>query len=265
MNWQATENNYFYTFVATGNTTGGVNVVAGLPNYQDQTTTDFELGWKGQLFDGHVNTQVGGFYESLNNYQATFTTVGVTNVSAYQNLGGSTTVYGSEVTAQAVVGGLQVDIGTAWIHSELGSALILDPITLQALETEGNRQPFSPQYTFHGGAQYTFNLNGALSLTPRGDYAWIGSQTTTPVDAKCDNVAICPIPGAALDRIESHNQVNLRLTLAAQTWSAWLWMTNATDEQYIEAHGGPGYNAYANPRRTGGIAFTYNFGGSGAH
>ena len=261
LNWQATPNHYFYAFIATGNTTGGVNVVVGQPNYEDQTTTDTEIGWKGQLFDGHLLTQLGGFYESIDNYQATFTHPGVVAVTAYQNLGGSTTIYGSELSIQAVFGGLSVDIGTAWIHSELGSAVITDNITGEDIDTDGKNQPFTPHYTFHGGIQYTFNLPGSMTLTPRGDYAWIDEQTTTPVDAKCNNPAICPILGAELDRIESHQQVNLRLTLDAHTWSLAGFMTNATDERYIEAHGGPGYNAYVNPRRTGGIKLTYNFGG----
>jgi iron complex outermembrane receptor protein len=260
LNWQMTANHYFYAFVATGNTTGGVNVVPGVPDYDNQTTTDFELGWKGQLFDGHLLTQIGGFYENVDDYQATFIDAN-TGLGAYQNLNGTSHIFGSEVSAQAVFGDLSVDIGTAWIHSELGSALIVDNITGETIDTDGNRQPFAPQYTFHGGLQYEVHLPGSMTLTPRGDYAWIDEQTTTPLDAKCTNPAICPLLGAELDRIESHQQVNLRLTLDAQNWSLAGFLTNATDERYIEAHGGPGYNAYVNPRRTGGVKFTYNFGG----
>ena len=53
-------NNYFYAFIATGNTTGGVGVVVGQKDFNNQDTVDYEAGWKGTLFDGHLFTQGAG-------------------------------------------------------------------------------------------------------------------------------------------------------------------------------------------------------------
>ena len=135
------------------------------------------------------------------------------------------------------MGNFSFDAGAAYIHSELGSALIFDPDTLATIQTDGNRQPYTPEYTFFAGMQYDFHLWEDAVLTPRVDYSWIDDATATPLDRP-------------FDAIDSHEQVNLRLELAMHNWDVIAYMKNATDEQYIEAHGGPGYNAYVNPPRT---------------
>jgi outer membrane receptor protein involved in Fe transport len=58
--------------------------------------------------------------------------------------------------------------------------------------------------------------------------------------------------GVPIDRIFKHNNVNAQLVYERGDWRATAYVTNLTKEEYIEAHGGPGYNAYPNePRRYG--------------
>lgn len=250
LNWQANPDNYFYTFFATGNTTGGVSVLFFNPDFKNQKTSDFEAGWKGTMLDGRLLTQVGGFYYDIKRYQAYFTDA-ITGRGTYQNLDGTSTIYGLEATGQAVFGNFEIDIGGAWIHSELGDALLFDDVTQMVINPDGNPQPYTPEYTFYAGMQYAFRLPRDMTLTPRVDYAWIDEQTTTPLDRYSNGVAI--------DQVDSHEQLNLRLELAMQNWAVIGWMKNATDEEYIEAHGGPGYNAYVNPPRTYGVKVNYTF------
>jgi outer membrane receptor protein involved in Fe transport len=49
------------------------------------------------------------------------------------------------------------------------------------------------------------------------------------------------------------------LTYGTEKWSGEFFATNVTDEIYIEAHGGPGYNAYPNEPRRFGFRLHYNF------
>ncbi len=245
LNWQVTPNNYFYAFVATGNTTGGVSVVLGTPDFRNQETTDYEAGWKGTLVEGSLYTQFGGFYDSIDHYQAYFYDK-LSGRQTYQNLDGTSRIYGSELQLQAVMGNFSFDTGAAYIHSELGSALILDPDTNATIQTKGNQQPYTPEYTFFAGMQYNFHLWEDAVLTPRVDYSWIDQQTATPLERP-------------FDKIDSHEQLNLRLELAMHNWDVIGYMKNATDENYIEAHGGPGYNAYVNPPRTWGVKVNYTF------
>ena len=39
--------------------------------FEAEKLTDYELGWKNTAFDGHLRTQVDGFYDNYNNFQVT--------------------------------------------------------------------------------------------------------------------------------------------------------------------------------------------------
>ena len=209
LNWQATDRHYFYALIATGNTTGGSSVVAGVPNFDNQESTSFEAGWKGTVFDDRMNTQFGGFYTIINDYQANFAAVIDATVtppllsSTFQNLDGDTKIWGLEFQAQSQFGNFGLDFNAAWIHSELGSDLIFDVTTARFIETGGNQIPWTPEYTFNIGAQYDFLLANDIVLTPRVTYSWIDVQKVTATDRI--------IAGIPIDRIFDHELVNLQI------------------------------------------------------
>jgi iron complex outermembrane receptor protein len=259
LNWQATDDHYFYAFVATGNTTGGNSVVAGVPSFHNQKSTDYEIGWKGTLFDGQVLTQIGGFYTLIEDYQASFAAVidpgpPLLLSSTFQNLDGDTKTWGVEAQAQTQFGNFGLDFTAAWIHSELGDDLIFDTTLARFLETGGKQIPWCPEYTFNVGVQYTFNLGGDITLTPRVTYSWIDDQTVTATDRV--------VNGVEIDRIFDHDLVNAQLNLTAGQWRAQAYVTNWDEEEYIQAHSGaPTHpDAYANEPRRYGLRVTYDFG-----
>ena len=262
LNWQATDEHYFYAFVATGNTTGGSSVVAGVTSFNNQTSTAFEAGWKGSLLDGQLLTQFGGFYTIIEDYQASFAAVIDATAtpplvsSTFQNLDGDTKTWGLEFQVQSQLGNLGLDFNAAWIHSELGDDLIFDLTPPgRFIETGGKQIPWTPEYTFNIGAQYDFFLGNNLVLTPRVTYSWIDDQTVTATDRI--------FGGVPVDRIFDHELVNVQLNLTAEQWRAQLFMTNATEEDYIQAHSGAPLHpdAYANEPRRYGIRVTWDFGG----
>jgi iron complex outermembrane receptor protein len=257
LNWQVDEQNFLYAFVASGSTTGGVSVVIGNPNFTNQYTWDYEAGWKSELFDGQLLTQIGAFYTAIDNYQAFFVD-GTTGLGTFQNLDGISKLYGLEATAQAAIGDFSADAGLSLIHSELGDGLLLKACQVgapppQTASTAGHRQPYTPNYTIHVGAQYAFQLGNEQTLTPRVDYAYTGDQTMDPLDdVNC--------LGEHISRTPAHGLANAKITYANGPWSVDAYVTNLTDEVYIEAHGGPGYNAYPNEPRRYGFRVHYNFG-----
>jgi iron complex outermembrane receptor protein len=251
LNWQADDRNFLYGFVATGNTTGGVSVVIGNPNFKPQKTTDFEAGWKSQLLDGHVTTQLDAFYDHIKDYQAYFIDP-LSGLGTFQNLG-TADLYGVEASAQAGFDDLSFDLSVSLIHSELGAALTTDSI-VGVVQVKGNKLPYTAPFTFHGGVQYDFHLGDGATLSPRVDYAWVDTQTMTPLDR------IPLATGVPIDRVPSHGLLNAKLTYGTEKWNVEVYGTNLTDEIYIEAHGGPGYNAYPNEPRRFGIRAHYNFG-----
>ena len=49
---------------------GGVaDGVVPAPKFRPESVIDYEVGWKGSLFDGHIRTQFGGFYENYKGFQ----------------------------------------------------------------------------------------------------------------------------------------------------------------------------------------------------
>ena len=260
LNWSPSEEHYFYAFIATGNTTGGSSVVLGVPNFDNQRSTDYELGWKGTLLDGQVRTQFGGFYTVIKDYQASFAAViDATQTppllsNTFQNLDGKTKTWGIELQLQSQFDNLGIDFNAAYINSELGDDLIFDTTLNRFLSTGGERIPWTPEYTFNIGVHYDFYLGNGATLTPRVTYSWIDEQTVTTTDRV--------IGGVPVDRIFDHEMVNLQLNFEYKNWRVQAFMTNANEEEYIQAHSGaPAHpDAYANEPRRYGIRFTYDFG-----
>jgi iron complex outermembrane recepter protein len=243
LNYTLNENHFLYAFVATGHTTGGVNLVPGIPNYEPTIVTDYEAGWKATLMNGQLRTQLGVFYNDIKDYQINYLDV-TTGRSAYQNLHDDSYIRGVEFTAQARIGDFSGDIGIALIDSELGDAQVFDSVLGRAINPKGNPHPFTPNYTVNIGVEYAFHVLGG-TLSPRVDFSWVDTQTLTATDR-------ITAAGVPIDRIFKHDLVNASLVYERAPWRATAFVTNLTKEEYIEAHGGPGYNAYPNePRRFG--------------
>lgn len=250
LNYQLDPDNFLYAFAATGHTTGGVNVVNffGLipTTFGPQETTDYEAGWKGKLLDDRLHLQVGGYYEDIRHYQATFAIQGSgLDLPFFRTLDSPSTTYGLEATAQAVFGDFSADSGLSLARSRLGHAVIFDGF--QNIDVTGHRMPYAPNFMFNLGAQYDFHLPDDATLTPRVDFSWTGVQTSNLLDRTFN--------GFAVDRVPAHEMLNAELTYArpGSGWRITLYGTNLTNIHYIQAVGGGGDNAYANDPRQYGV------------
>ncbi len=201
VNYKLDDNNLLYGFVARGYKPGGFN--SSTSQFDPETVWDYETGWKGTLLNGHLRTQFGGFFNRYNDFQ-----FGLTNLSTGNNGVGnlpSATIKGLEAQVQAQMGKLGLDAGAAFVDSVLGSAgafvnpRLLPPGTLGPQCPAGvpsnppvcfNYTPdlfsqasgpnlYSPKWTFNAGVDYRFDLADSISLTPRLNYAYVGSQFTS--------------------------------------------------------------------------------------
>jgi iron complex outermembrane receptor protein len=201
INYKLDDNNLLYAFVARGYKPGGFN--SSTSEFDPETVWDYEAGWKGTLLDGHLRTQFGGFFNRYNDFQFGLTDL-TTGSNGVKNLP-SATIKGFEAQVQAQLGGLGLDAGAAFVDSELGSAgpfvntRLLPPGTLGPqcpagvpsnppvcfnygpyLEDQaGGPNLYSPKWTFNAGVDYRFDLADGVSLTPRLNYAYVGSQFTS--------------------------------------------------------------------------------------
>ncbi|OYX64293.1 MAG: hypothetical protein B7Y88_11435 [Sphingomonadales bacterium 32-64-17] len=260
LNWTVNDDNLIYVFAARGYKPGGANNATS--EFGPETVWDYEIGWKANLFDNHIRTQVGGFYMDYSDFQ--FDAIDpVTGQSGVVNIANAT-IKGLEVQAQAVFGGFSFDGGIAYVDSSL------DPVTIvnsRALPSIGQLGPqcaagtpsnppvcfdygpflsvagggsnlFSPEWSYNAGAQYEFFLSDEASLTPRINYAFVGSRWT--------NLFYNP----DLDLLDGRGLLSAMITLRYNDWMIEAYGTNLTDEEYVSGQSGNN-EFYGAPREFG--------------
>jgi iron complex outermembrane receptor protein len=242
LNWTIDRDNFVYAFVATGTKAGGLNslnLFGVAPRaFSPERVTDFELGWKGTLLDGHLRTQVGGYYNRYKNFQVSIVDPKTSQFNSIYNVPNTTVLYGLEASAQGSFGGFQFDIATSLSHSDIGQFFATDPrigrvagtvcdaaagpVAAGCIDLGGRGQTYAPQFTLSVGAQYAIPLGGDAKLTPRVDFAHISSVWGTLFQRRDLG-----------DYLGERNILNAQLTLTTGKWSIAGFGSNLTDQHYI--------------------------------
>ena len=244
LNWTVNDRNYLYAFIATGNKPGGANATSLTtlpPHIKPENVTDYEVGWKATLFDGHVRTQLGAYYNRYEDFQVSIDSPTVSNTSLILNVPSTTINEGVEASGDAVFGALKLNFSASYLSSSLGTFFATDP-RLAALvsagacnSATGPASPLSactnltgrtlsdaPTWTANVGAQYAFVVGSDATLTPRIDYGYVGSEWATLFE----NAALGDLLGA-------RSIVNAELTYARGTISLAAYSTNLNDQHYV--------------------------------
>lgn len=246
LNWTVDPHNFFYAFVATGTKAGGLNGpnVLGLQPlaFEPEDVTDFELGWKGTLFDGHLRTQLGGYYNLYKNFQISIVDPVSPSISSIFNVPGKTKLYGVEFSAQGNFDRFSFDLSGSVSNSKLGTFFAADPRlgglaavcnpasgpeTARCLELTGNEQAYAPKLTISAGAQYIIPVGTEATLTPRVDFAHIAATWGSLFQNQLFG-----------DRLEERNILNAQLTLTSGDWSVAAYGSNLTNQHYVAAING---------------------------
>jgi iron complex outermembrane receptor protein len=212
---------FLYAFVATGHKGGGINANGAV--FSPEDVTDYEIGWKGTYFDGHLKTQLGAFYEDYRNFQlALFDPV--LGAGRDANATGSTILKGIEAQTQASFGSLQFNIGTSYVSTRIGQFSAIDARNLAAgvQVLDGRPLPNAPLWTAQAGVQYAFEMGNHQTLTPRLDYAFVGSRWATVYQV---------LPG---DFLQEQNILNAQVIYDySPTLSFTAYGTNVTNDHYV--------------------------------
>jgi iron complex outermembrane receptor protein len=241
LSWAVDSDNFLYAFVATGYKAGGLNVPSSftLPQpFRAEYVTDYEIGWKATAFDGHLRTQLGGYYTDYKNFQVTIDNPTEPTLTLEVNNPSATKLYGVEMSAQAAIGNLALDFAAAVAHSSLGAFYANDPrfagvavcdprsgpASTGCVNLSGHPQTYAPTVTVDVGGQYVIHVGGNDTLTPRVNYAHIGSQWATLFDQ------------AALgDHLQNRNLLSAQLVYQHGDWSVAGYGENLTDDHYVSA------------------------------
>jgi iron complex outermembrane receptor protein len=246
LNWNVNAHNFVYAFVATGAKPGGLNtppyfgVGAGIvpPPFAQEYVTDYEGGWKSTLLDGHLQTQLGVYYNNFDHFQVIVPIPNNPVQSTEINNPNSTVLYGVEASAQARWGGWSLDTGLGWEHSSLGTFFTQDPrlspvgtcnpntgpATATCVNLAGHPQTYAPDLTFNIDVRYDFKLAGGDIITPSVTYSHISSQWGTLFD----NVA-------QGDQLGPRDILGATVAWTHQSWVLTAYGYNLTDEQYVSA------------------------------
>lgn len=270
INYSLSEDSQAYARVSTGFKSGGYNLdfvtndvlEAGI-EFDKETVTSYELGYKAELMDYSLRLNTSVFYAAYEDYQ----------VNQYVDLGGGRTALSITNAAEVVTQGLEVELDYQMTDDfkVSGSLGFLDATFDSFIgggtggsDASGNYLPSAPKLAASLGLQYYQDVESlSSSIMYRIDYNYTGEQYST-----VNNDDDYDIPGTTetvdFDKAESFSMVNARISLITDSgdWEVSLWGRNLTDSDHLtnsarEFFGGI-LASYAKPR-TYGIEARYNF------
>lgn len=241
LNWKLDQRNFLYGFVTTGFKPGGLNVPVGLgqpsPFYKEKVT-DYEAGWKGTYFGGHLKTQLDGYYNDYRNFQVSIGYPTFPTFAFEVNDPNPTKMFGFEAETEASFGAFSFDVGLGWMHSSLGTFFATDPRvasytacnpakgppSASCVDLSGKSQTYAPDFTFNAGVQYNIALNKDDMLTPRINFGHVSSQWATLFEN----------PGLG-DKLAERNLLGAQLAWTHGDYVVTLYGANLTDQHYVSA------------------------------
>lgn len=259
LNWTPLPGQFFYAFFARGYKPGEENLGVE-PTAHYEWVNDYEVGWKGRLADGHVLTQLGGYYMQYYDMIYGIFNKQVPTATSDANIPYSN-LKGIEFSMQSQIARFGVNLSAAYNKSTLGplvnAATYKFPagvgITPQCapgvtpnatnsnctdytpylVQLGGESLPYSPDFTANVSLQYSIPLGG-MYVVPRVTYAY-ASKTYSSI-FQSDDYYLLP----------AHGLLGAYLDWTAGPWTTTLYGTNLANTVYLQ---GTGY--YGNPRQLG--------------
>ena len=214
-----------YAEISTGFKGGGINPRPFVPqqvqSFGPETVTAYEVGFKSQWLDHHVQLNAAAFYNKYKDIQLTLLSCpqfGGPGPCALPINGGNADVRGLEAETEIhPFGGLQIDASGSYLKfGYLASSLNPSTGILPSMST-----PYTPKWKWSAGVQYAFDVGNRGSLTPRIDVAYQDSVYSNAVNGP-------------LNQIPAYTTANARLTWRSATggWEAAVEVTNLTNKLY---------------------------------
>jgi iron complex outermembrane receptor protein len=268
LNWTPVQGQFFYVFYARGYKSGGVSVSPGALPSKPENVNDYELGWKGTLLNGHLQTQVGGYWMDYRNMQYQIFDITEAQGLTVANLAPST-IKGVSFSMQARVAHLGINLGAAYNDSSLGALTSLPsyrlppgfntPVPhvqcgapLAATSTaacfnylpyeetvSGEQLPFAPKLTGHASLDYAIPVGANGSFDPRITYTHTDRQWVSIFQDSPYNL------------LPSRDLWSLNLDYVVNQWTVSAYSTNLFNKVYLSGTDGGNNVFYGAPRQIG--------------
>ncbi len=217
--------------------------------YKQEEILDFEAGMKATLFDGHLRVNANAFYETYEDYQASFR-ISSSPVPRSINMD-EATIKGVEFQSSAVLGELTIDASVGYTDSRItknqlapviptsqygpnmpasnGTGLPADvptatcpaglPATTLCLNVVGLPLNFTPKWTGNLQLSYRLRLPNGGSLVPRLIWSYVDDQWVQ-------------LFHGSQDFLPSHTRLDMRVAYELNSWRVEAFATNLTDKVY---------------------------------
>ncbi|MFM1886273.1 MAG: hypothetical protein RL026_1430 [Pseudomonadota bacterium] len=228
LNWKPVDGQLVYATMSKGYKPGGTTPLAD--TYDSEKVTNYELGWKGDAFDGAITASLAAFYMEYDNFQRTYSPDPNNPAASVTNNVSGTTIKGFEAQLSGLVGDLRWDVSYAYNDGTYGSLEVvmprgvidgINPTAATLYNLKGSSMDYLPKSVWNVGLSYQgLNLAGG-KLVP--------SARVSHQDEYYTNYFHYPqnlTPGKTL--------LDLALTYESdKNWRLEAYARNATDKDYI--------------------------------
>jgi len=224
--YELTDDVSAYARLATGFRIGGLNPSAqglGIPDeFGSDETTNYELGFKGALFDGRVSFDLAAFYIDWTDIQVSLVDA-ATGLGFLDNAGEAESMGIELSSTMRFFEGNTITTNIAVTDAEITT---LDP-TASLAAADGDSLPFVADFTFNLNVDQDFAINDDVMGYAGATFNYIG-----------DRPGAFPAAAGVL-RAEYGDYVSLdfRLGLTYEDWELNFNVTNLTDERGVVGGG----------------------------
>lgn len=239
------ESSMIYASVSTGSKSGNFNGVNGEPDereFDDETTTSFELGLKATVLKSTLRINAAAFYTEVEDYQ--FQDQMEVGIGTTVSNDGKVEVSGIDIQLDALpLPNLTLTAGLLYMYD----------YEITAGPREGQELPYTAEFSGNLGATLVFPLAGG-GLYIRGDYIFMGDHITNGGNA--DQLK---------DKdIDDRELLNMKIGWRNDNWNISLWGKNLTEDEYATQTAitqlFSGQDSYfLAPPRTYGATLRYDF------
>jgi len=240
----------YFTY-SEGFRAGGVNRarVEGIPGYEPDFVTNYEVGWKTTLADGSVRFNGAVYLLDWDEFQYGFLDFTVSNLTIVQNVGNARTK------------GVEWDL--TWAANENNTLSFSGSYNDAKLQTDywrtqddedagepanapkGTPMPYIPKWQLTGIWRSTFNV---------GELPGFFQTAVSYSGARWNDLDTLNVP--ARQKMDAYTLVNLSTGIEKDNWTLSLFVNNLFDERAEINISDPGYGGLSNLQRPPGHAWT---------
>ncbi|MEM9529829.1 MAG: TonB-dependent receptor [Pseudomonadota bacterium] len=286
LSWDATENTTVFGSIGRGFKSGGFNNqgaaatvdifingglgigVPGSPNegfiplgiqdqFDEETSTAFEVGFKSRLLDGTLDLEAAYYHTEVDDMQFFEFLVGAFGLLRVVSNVDEVEMDGFEISANwAANDYLNLYAAAGFIDSEIKANSVRP-------DSVGNESPYTPDYTLNVGGRFTAPAWDGWDYFVNVDVSVVGDTWFHVIQDQQRPTLFGPPGDYTLTQRDSYTLANLRVGLESQNWSIVGFVRNATDETYLEevipAPEFGGSFIHPGKLRRAGIEVTYSF------